>query len=113
MRERFLSQVAKRRRIDMDRNEKLFIDSLRDRNATNSDILSSIEALEVLLSLEALPVLVEIIVDESRPITLRERAARAINAIGPDYIVDELQRLAISDIVELRRYAHIALRGQV
>ena len=93
----------------MSEDDRWFIDSLSDRNKLDADVSSSMDVLEVLLSVEALPALVKLIGDTSRSISLRERAARAIKTIGAEYVAEELVTLEQDKCEDIRRCANIAL----
>jgi hypothetical protein len=96
----------------MDEDEKWFAQRLLDRSTSDGDIVSSIDALEVLLCVEALPSLVMFLVDASRPLALRERAAVAIRAIGSESVETQLRSLKQSREADLRHLADVALNRQ-
>jgi hypothetical protein len=95
----------------MDENEKWFIDRLDDRRISEADLVGCIDTLAVLLSLDALPALLAVMKDSSRPPQARAYAAKAINKIGPEYLKAELAELANSASFELRDLAGIAVHG--
>ncbi len=96
----------------MDEDEKWFVERIFDRSVSEGDIVSSIDALELLLSVEALPALIMFMVDVSRPLQLRERAADAIRRIDSETVKDQLRSLKHSREPELRRLAEMALPAQ-
>jgi HEAT repeat protein len=91
----------------MDVDERKFIDDLSKRDISDADLISSIEVLEVLLSVEALPALVRFVSDKSHSDILRERAARAINTMGSKYVMNDILEWEQSN--ELCVFAKIAL----
>jgi len=72
-------------------------------------VSGAIDTLEVLLSLDALPSLLNLMEDAKHSRVLRKRAARAISVIGSDYIETQLRALLASSSSELRSLAEIAL----
>jgi len=95
--------------MNMDANESWFIQTLWNPLASDADVESSIEVLEVLLSVESLPSLVAIMKERARSGNLRERAARAIKVIGAKPVREHLVALRESGSQELIRLANIAL----
>lgn len=93
----------------LDHGEKHCIDHLAQKSVLDADLSSSIDVLEVLLSLDALPALLRFIKDEARNISLRRRAAKAISVIGSSYIETELRTLLSSPSSDLRLLAEVAL----
>jgi len=93
----------------IDPAEKPFIDGLTDKNLSENDVSSCMDCLEVLLSLDALLPLVNFMKDGERSMTLRQQAAKAISAIGSNYVETELRALLTSPSPELRLLAEIAL----
>ncbi len=95
----------------MDENEKWLIDRLGNRRISEADLMSCIDVLEVLLSLDALPALLAVMKDSSRSPQARAWAAKAINKIGPQYLKAELAEISNSAFFELRELAAIAIHG--
>jgi len=95
--------------IEMDANEQWYIDSLKDSSAPESDQFNSIEVLEVLLSLDAIPILVQVLSDETRSFALRRRAAEAIHAFAADIARDALIQLGNSESKIIRELARVAM----
>lgn len=94
----------------MNEDEKWFIERLSSRDVSEADLSSSIDTLEMLLSLDALVPLVSLISDSSRSAEIRERAARAIGKIGPSYVRPELDKLKSTGSPETRALVEIALQ---
>jgi len=97
----------------LDVGERQSIDGLNSKAISEADLSSCIDILEVQLSVDALPPLVELMKDSSRQISIRQQAARAIHKIGVDYVRSELENLNTSNSEELRHLAKIALEGSI
>jgi hypothetical protein len=93
----------------MNLDEQSCIDGLQDRNASDADHISCIEILEVLLSLDALSTLVQILSDDTRSYSVRQRAALAIHEVGADSVTDDLARFSRSRDAVTRELAGVAL----
>lgn len=90
-------------------DEQLLIELLTDSSAHENDLSGAIDILEMLLSLDALLPLLDLLKDTTRPLRIRQQAARAINKIGADYVTTELVVIKTSVSTELRELAAIAL----
>ncbi len=90
-------------------DERWLIDLLADRLVHENDLSGAIDTLEMLLSLDALPALLNVLKDTMRPLQIRQQAARAVHKIGADYVNTKLIELKTSDLPELRKLAAIAL----
>lgn len=94
----------------LDKEERECIDRLVENDKTEADLSSCIDVLEVLLSLDALPSLLNFMQDGRHSMFLRERAAKAISVIGSSYIETQLTALLDSPSTELHLLAEIALK---
>ena len=92
----------------LDEGEKQCIDRL-SKEHLEADLSSCIDTLEVLLSLDALPPLLNFMKAGKHSISLRKQAAKAISVIGSSYIETELTALLTSPSSELHLLAEIAL----
>jgi HEAT repeat protein len=93
----------------MNADEQSCIEGLQDRSTSDADHVSCIEVLEVLMSLEALPILVQVLSDRTRSSAVRRRAALAIHELGTDSVKNDLVRLGESGDATTRELANIAL----
>lgn len=95
----------------MDPDEKWFTERLRDKSVSDADHNSCIDMLQALSAVDALPVLLEVLTDNSRSWALRLNAALAINELGVSSIRDDLVRLSNSAEDSTRELAGMALSG--
>jgi hypothetical protein len=93
----------------LDEGEKQCIDRLNSKHTSEADLSSCIDALEVLLSLDALPALLNFMKTGKHSMPLRKQAAKTISVIGSSYIETELTVLRASSSSKLRLLAEIAL----
>jgi hypothetical protein len=105
--EKWLSERIKEKPT-LDKNELWCIELLASNSAHENDVSGAIDTLEVLLSLDALPSLLNLMEDAKHSRVLRKRAAKAISVIGSDYIETQL-RVLLASSSELRSLAEIAL----
>jgi hypothetical protein len=92
----------------LDKDEKWCIVCLNDKHISETDLSSCIDLLEVLLSLDALPSMLNYMKANKNSISLRKQAAKAVSVIGSSYIETELKILLASSSAELRFLAEIA-----
>jgi len=93
----------------MDEQENSVVESLKTRNGSEEDLVSSIDCASVLLSLASLNPLYDILLDPALSANVREQAAIAIRTIGPQHLANELNALHKAQSQELRKLAEIAL----
>jgi len=93
----------------MDENEKWFVERLSKPGISEAEVSGSIDALEVLLSVDALSSLVKLLGDLSRSNTIREQAAKAIYKIGANYVLKDLFELEKSASPEIKKLVSIAM----
>ena len=90
-------------------DELRLIKLLANGSTHDNDLSGAIDSLEMLLSLDALPALLNIMRDSHHSMQIRKQAATAIATIGNEYIETELKLACISPSIELRSLAETAL----
>ncbi len=95
----------------MDEAEKKYLSQLEDLTLPEGDFISSIEMLEVLLVIEALPKLMEIVRDVSHTMDVRESAAHAVFTLSSPNSHEDMTRLSESVDPDLCKLGDIGLTG--
>jgi len=94
-----------------DDSSDVFIERLRDRSLPDADQESCIEAIEVLLEVEAVGLMVEVMKDSSRSLSVRKAAAAALHTLASDVEKDDLRLKMRQYPPELRELCQIAIFG--